>query len=151
MHLPVHLSMQTLISVSVVLTVLTPYISAIFTQDHLPQWANELIAMIISIGAGVISFFVSGGVFNTTDAPSLGLAISGIFVGAKLYYVHLLPNSPLIKTIEYATGGAASGAVPPDTLQAATVSSTPTAVVSSLPGDPLPSQPTDTPEVTQGN
>lgn len=103
MHIPSHLSIQMLVGISTLFTILTPYLAAVFTQDHLKSWQNELIAVLVSVAAGVVSFVLSGGSFNTHDSSSLCLAISGVLVGAKLYYAKLLPNSPLIKKIEEIT------------------------------------------------
>ena len=136
MHIPAHLSIQTLVSISTLLTILAPYIAAIFTQDHLPQWVNELIAVVVSVTAGIVSFVVSGGHFDTSDMNSLWIAISAIVVGAKVYYVKLLPNSPLIKAIEYATGGLQAGASVPSALFPS--------AVSKVQVDALPVQATDT-------
>jgi len=105
---------ENLLFVGTAITVVSPYISAIFTQDKYPAWVNELIAVVISIIGGIATFLGGGGHFVATDLPSLWGSIAAIFAASKIYYSKLLPNSPLIRAIEYYTGGKQSGQPEPD-------------------------------------
>ena len=90
LHLPI------LFFVGTGLTIAVPYISALFTQKHYPRWTNELIAFVVSMLSGVVSFYEAGGNFHSiTNVSMIAPAALLIFAGAKKYYAELGYNSPL--------------------------------------------------------
>lgn len=89
--------LQTLLFFSAALIPATPYITAFLTQSHLPRWANEVIAFLVSAFAGVIAFLSAGGSFATIHSSSAAFAAVGvIFTGGKIYYKRLGYLSPVM-------------------------------------------------------
>lgn len=130
-----HIDLQTLIGVSTILTFVSPYLAAVFTQQHYARWANELIAVTVSIIFGVLSWLCAGGSFdNLHNIGSLLTVVSAVSVGAKVYYEKLAKAAPLLPAIEWWTGGKQAGFPKPIEAFAASTSVT---------GDSLPDRATD--------
>ena len=135
-----HIHVQTLVGTAGLLTTLTPYIAAVFTQRHFPRWANEVIALYVSVLFGVLSWVIAGGSFSDVhDIGSLYASIAAVVVGAKVYYQKLAQASPTLAAIEWLTGGKQNGFPAP---QSAFASSSPAG------GEPIPVKSTDTSAVS---
>ena len=136
-----HIHLQTLVGVAAFLTWAAPYASAVFTQQHFPRYVNAIIAFMVSIVFGVVSWFVAGGTFTDVhDIGSLLAVVSAVSVGAKVYYKSLANYDPLLPAIEWWTGGKQAGFPAPPSLSNS----------SSVTGDPLPTVATDVVDFLSG-
>jgi hypothetical protein len=108
--MPLNINTSTLALFASGLTVAVPYVSAILTQKKFARWINETIVFAICILAGLVAFFQSGGNFSTVhDSATFFAIVPLIFAGAKIYYVKLGYQSPLIHWLEWCTGGFQAG------------------------------------------
>ena len=131
-----HIHLQTLIGVAALVTWITPYAAAVFTQMHFPRWVNAVIAFSVSIVFGIISWFSAGGtITDVHDIGSLLSVVSAVSVASKVYYEKLAKNDPLLPAIEWWSGGKQAGFPKPVTAFLASTS---------VSGDPLPTGATDT-------
>lgn len=99
------LNLPSLATLTTLMIVAVPYMTAVLTHAHLPRWANELIALAVSLLAGLMTFLSSGGDFRTVhDANTLLAVWAVIFAGAKLYYQRLRTASPLLTDFKTPAG-----------------------------------------------
>lgn len=113
------LNTTTLAELSGALTVGTPYLSAFLTQSRWPRYVNEALAFLVCAVAGVLAFLLAGGTLTGVhDLATLSAVISGIFVGAKVYYLKLGVKCPLLDFIAYHTGEKQVGLPPPAAMEA---------------------------------
>jgi hypothetical protein len=116
-----HINLQTLVGVATLLTAVSPYIAAVFTQSHYSRWVNEFIAVTVSVVFGVLSWLAAGGSYHDVhDFGSLWTVITLVSVGAKVYYEKLAKAAPMLQTIEWYTGGKQAGFPPPVAMTAST-------------------------------